>query len=61
LPIQIPAAARAFFSADMQVEVGDGKNTLFWSDQWVHGQRIADIAPRLVAAVPKRRINVYCP
>jgi hypothetical protein len=62
LPIQIPAAAQAFFSAAMQVEVGDGRNTLFWSDRWVHGQRIADIVPRLIAAVQKKKNkNVYCP
>jgi hypothetical protein len=41
----------------MQVEVGDGRNTIFWSDRWVHGQRIADIAPRLIAVVPKGRIK----
>jgi hypothetical protein len=42
----------------MQIELGDGKSTLFWSDSWLHGQKIVDIAPRLVAAVPaRRRIN----
>jgi hypothetical protein len=41
----------------MQVEVGDGSTTLFWQDQWLHGQLVVDVAPRLFAAVPKKRIN----
>jgi hypothetical protein len=31
----------------MQSEVGNGASTLFWSDRWIAGQRVADIAPRL--------------
>jgi hypothetical protein len=57
LPIQVLDKAKALFSVAMQTEIGDGINTLFWSDRWLHGQRIADLAPRLLAAVPKRRIN----
>jgi hypothetical protein len=45
------------FSVAMQTELGDGKNTLFWSDRWLHGQKITDIAPRLVAVAPRKRIN----
>jgi hypothetical protein len=41
----------------MQAEIGDGSHTLFWKDRWLHGQRLVDIASRLVAAIPKRRIN----
>jgi hypothetical protein len=57
LPIQVPDKAKALFSVAMQTEIGDGANTLFWSDHWLHGQRVADLAPRLLAAVLKRRIN----
>jgi hypothetical protein len=35
-------------------EVGDGRNTLFWKDKWLHGQSIAQIAPTLVELVPRR-------
>jgi len=38
-------------------EVGNGARTLFWSDKWIHGQRVADIAPQGFAIVPKRRIK----
>ncbi|GJM87706.1 hypothetical protein PR202_ga03688 [Eleusine coracana subsp. coracana] len=30
---------------------------MFWSDRWLHGQRISDIAPRLVAIMPKHKLN----
>jgi hypothetical protein len=33
----------------MQTEIGDGTNTLFWRDRWIHGHRVEDIAPRRVA------------
>ena len=38
-------------------EIGDGANTLLWTDRWIHGQCIADLAPRLFAAIPKRRVK----
>jgi hypothetical protein len=57
LPIRIPEKVQAFFTTAMQVEIGDGSTTLFWQDRWLHGQRIVDVAPRLVAAVPKKTVG----
>jgi hypothetical protein len=57
LPIQIPIKAQAFFSVAKQIEVGNGANTLFWKDRWINRQRVADIAPKLLATIPKRRVN----
>jgi hypothetical protein len=48
---------QALFSVAMQTEIGGGASTLFQSEHWLQGQRIADLSPRLLAAVPKRRIN----
>jgi hypothetical protein len=38
-------------------EIGNGARTLFWTDRWIHGQKIEDLAPLLFALVPKRRAN----
>lgn len=55
LDIQVPDQLRAFFSIAVNVEVGNGAQTMFWTDRWIHGQSIADLAPRLIAAIPKQR------
>jgi hypothetical protein len=31
---------QAFFSMAIASEIGNGKNTLFWTDKWIHGQSI---------------------
>ena len=53
----MPDMVRSFFSIAMQTDVGDGANTMFWTDRWLHGQRIMDMAPHFYTAVPKRRAN----
>ena len=53
--IHMPEHIRAFFAAVIYTEVGDGTTTLFWTDRWLHGQSIADLAPHLMAAIPIRR------
>jgi hypothetical protein len=57
LPIQVPDKARAFFSVVLISKVGNGANTLFWTNKWVHGQKIADLVPRLFEVIPKRITN----
>ena len=57
LPIQVPDKARAFFSMVLTSKVGNGANTLFWTDKWIHGQKIADLVPRLFDVIPKRISN----
>jgi hypothetical protein len=55
LQIQVPEKVHDFFAVAVQSDVGDGAHTLFWTDQWLHGQRILDLAPRLHALVKTRR------
>jgi hypothetical protein len=54
LSIQIPAKARGFFSRVLISEVGNGANTLLWTDRWLHGERISELAPRLFGIIPKK-------
>jgi hypothetical protein len=37
--------------------VGNGMNTLFWSDRWLHGCSIVDLAPLVTACVPPQIKN----
>jgi hypothetical protein len=59
LPIQIPEQDRAFFSVAMASEVGNGAHTFFWTDWWLHGKSITELAPRLHAGIPKRKAKSH--
>jgi len=41
----------AMFAASLSVEVGSGLNSFFWTDKWIDGRCIADLAPALLSAV----------
>jgi hypothetical protein len=48
-------ATMAFFRSSLCCLVGNGASTLFWLDPWIAGQGVAKRAPKLLAAVNKRR------
>jgi hypothetical protein len=54
LPFHDTNKVRAFFSTVLISEVRNGTNTLFWTDKWLSGQRICDIAHRLFQSIPRR-------
>lgn len=54
LQINVHPNAVALFDIALSSQVGNGANTLFWSDRWLMGNCIADLAPEVVAAVPQR-------
>jgi hypothetical protein len=58
LPVHEDSATKAFFMVSIRCEVGDGTSTLFWSDPWLQGRYIEDLAPDLVAVVQQRRRSV---
>lgn len=51
LRVHIPEMARMMFMISVTTTVGDGSTTLFWSNRWVIGQTIADLAPDLMPFV----------
>jgi hypothetical protein len=55
--MQFSKKMKAFFSTAMLTEIRNGSSTLFWQDRWIHGKKIEDLAPRLIAAVPNRIKN----
>ncbi|WVZ88874.1 hypothetical protein U9M48_035341 [Paspalum notatum var. saurae] len=56
-PIKLHKSVHAFLSMAVETVVRNGKQTLFWKDRWLHGWCLEDLAPKLFALVPKRRIN----
>jgi len=52
LSIQVPVQVHKLCSMAIISDVGNGKNTLFWTDRWLHGHCIKDLAPRLFAVIP---------
>jgi hypothetical protein len=49
--------AAAVFDSLVCIKVGDGANTMFWTDQWIRGQAVVDIAPMVFAAVSTQSKN----
>jgi hypothetical protein len=45
------------FAISIETTVGNGRNTLFWTDRWMHGCCLADLAPEVVQCVPVRLRN----
>ncbi|WVZ93818.1 LOW QUALITY PROTEIN: hypothetical protein U9M48_039773 [Paspalum notatum var. saurae] len=54
LPVHVPRAAQALFDAAIQINIGDGEDVLFWTDRWLQGNSVAELAPNLVLAVSKK-------
>jgi hypothetical protein len=50
--MQFSKKMMAFFSTAMLTKIRNGSSTLFWQDRWIHGKKIEDLAPRLMAVVP---------
>ena len=44
--------SKNLFANALLSQVGNGSNTLFWLDHWLHGKSLVDLAPDVVACVP---------
>jgi hypothetical protein len=41
-----------FFEASILLVLGNGVSFLFWTDPWLHGRRIVELAPNMFNAMP---------
>lgn len=48
----------AFFRASTSILIGDGSSVKFWTDPWLQGNAIADLAPYLFRVVSRGRRKV---
>lgn len=46
-PMQVHKSVQVFFSVAVVTEVGDGRNTIFWTAQWLNGQQLDLLVPHL--------------
>ena len=54
LPVSVPGKAQALFDVAVDAIVGNGEQILFWTDRWLDGHTMAEIAPNLIKTVRKR-------
>jgi len=59
LDIPIQPQAKEMFAISVTTYVGSGTNTMFWTDRWLCGSSLLDLAPAIVACVSKRSINLH--
>jgi hypothetical protein len=55
LPVQ--QHVRDLFAESVISIIGNGASTLFWTDNWLNGAAIRDIAPDVIAKVGKRALS----
>jgi hypothetical protein len=55
MSISIDCQTRSFFRVLGRLSFGDGNAFLFWTDPWLDGSSIAELAPYLLHAVPGQR------
>lgn len=62
LKVQVPNAVRVMFAISVTSNVGDGSSTIFWTDRWIHGKSLQDLAPALMSFVLRRgwRMRTVC-
>jgi hypothetical protein len=57
--LELPCHANTIvlFAITTMMRVGNGSTTLFWTDRWLHGCSIADLAPSVFYSVLQRDKN----
>ena len=53
LPVNVNANAKAMFEISVTTIVGHSTTVLFWTDRWIHGNSIQDLALALIAFISR--------
>jgi len=56
LGLQVHRNVQDMFAISVVAVVGDGLSMLFWTDRWIHGRSVRDLAPALFSFVPRRAV-----
>ena len=54
LEVPVRSNTAAMFKISIISTVGNGWNTLFWTDRWLHGCCLEDLAPNVFSCVPPK-------
>ena len=54
LPDHAESLVLDMFNASISIQIGNGQRSYFWTDRWIQGRSIKDLAPALPAAVRPR-------
>jgi len=54
LPDRVESIVLDMFNASISIQIGNGQRSYFWTDRWIQGRSIKDLAPALLAAVRPR-------
>ncbi|KAM0828821.1 hypothetical protein ACQ4PT_067280 [Festuca glaucescens] len=57
LPMLKDSEAEGVFRSLASIKLGSGASVLFWTDHWINGATVADLAPAVVLAVGARQRN----
>lgn len=57
LPLEVEKEAQAMFDDSIQIDIGDGSSTMFWTDRWLNGTSIQLMPPDLCRAVNRRALK----
>lgn len=52
--IPVHPQTKAMFCISVTTQVGNGTNSLFWSDRWLHGCSLSVLAPAVVSCISQR-------
>jgi hypothetical protein len=54
LPFRAPGCVQALIDMAVVSTVGNGESTKFWTDRWLQGLTVTDLAPNVILLISKK-------